>query len=168
MARLTKEERQEIIREFSGRHNGLFNPASFVLEVSKVGRKHPAYGWFTWDRDKAAFGYRIWQAREFAIGLRVRFTIDEIGRSGKITVREQEMPFAISSTENRREGGGYYIVDPESPEHMAEYCRQAEVALRTWLNRYGGAVSYAGGSPRVIERLLKLIGQAGDINNKAA
>ena len=160
MARLTKEERQEIIRDFAQAHGGLFNPASFVEEIRKVGRKHPAYGWFTWDRNKAAFEYQLWQAREFAVGLRIRFTVEEIGRSKRITIRERIMPFAISPVERRREDGGYYVADPENPEHMAEYCRQAATALRTWINRYGAAVSHAGGSPRVVERLLKMIEEA--------
>lgn len=167
MARLTKEERQEIIRGFAGRHHGLFNPATFVEEIRKVGRKHPAYSWFTWDRDKAAFEHQVWQAREFAIGLRIRFTVEDIGRKGKMVIRERVMPFAISAVESRRGGGGYYVVDPENPEHMAEHCRQAAVALRTWLNRYSAVVSYAGGSSRTVERLLALIEQASDTQKAA-
>ena len=164
MARMTKEERQNIIRDFAGRHNGFFNPAAFVEEIRNVGRKHPAYGWFTWDRNKAAFEYQVWQAREFAVGLRIRFTVEEIGRSKRITIRERIMPFAISPVERRRESVGYYVTDPENPEHMAEFCRQAATALRTWINRYGAAVSHAGGSPQVVERLLKLIEEAGTID----
>ena len=167
MARLTKEQRQDIVRDFAGRHHGLFTPSSFVAEVRKAGRKHPAYGWFTWDRNKAAFEHHVWQAREFAIGLRIRFTVEEIGRNRKIRVRERVLPFAISPVETRREGGGYYITDPDNPEHMAEHCRQAAVALRTWLNRYSAVIAYTGGSLRVIERVLKLIEEASDVEKAA-
>lgn len=169
MARLSKTERQGIIAEFASHHNGLFNPATFVDEVRATGKTHPAHGWFTWDRNTAAFEYQVWQAREFVVGLRVRFTIEEVGRSGKMRIRETEVPFAISPVETRREGGGYYVVDPKNPEHMAEHCRQAASALRTWLSRYDAAVSYAGGSLAGPEKTLRLLEAAtGGLSEKAA
>ena len=169
MARLNKSERQEIIRGFASHHGGLYNPATFVDEVRAVGKSHPAYGWFTWDRTKAAFEHQVWQAREFVVGLRVRFTIEEVGRSGKIRIVTREVPFAISPLEVRHAGGGYFVVDPDNPEHMEEHCRQAAVALTTWLSRYEAAITYAGGSLVGTQKTLRLLESAtGGLSDKAA
>lgn len=154
MARFTKQLRQDIIREFAVRHNGHYNAALFLEEVRATGAEHPAYEWFQWDDDRAAHEHRLWQAREFSAGLRVSFTIEEIGRNRAITVREVEMPMAISPVSGRGRGGGYFLSDPENPEHMAELCRQAATALSAWIRRYRAAVLHAGGSVVMIEKQL--------------
>lgn len=166
MARLTKDKRQEIIREFASRHNGTYMPALFVEEVRGT-PDHPAYGWFDWDPGKAAHEHWLWQAREFASGLMVKFSIETIGRNEAIRVREVEMPFALSPMEYRRSGGGYYLLDPDNPGHMAELCGQAATALSSWVNRYRGAVEHAGGSVAAIERQLKLLEAAAPVDEDA-
>jgi hypothetical protein len=157
MARFTKERRQEIIHAFAVRHNGHFNPMLFVQEVRATGAGHPAYEWFEWDKDKAAEQHLLWQAREFASGLRVSFTVETVGRSGAVSVREVEMPFALSPVEQRKLGGGYIVSDPSDPAHMAELCRQAVTDLERWLRRYGGALAHAGGSVNAVEKQLRLL-----------
>lgn len=155
MAKFTKALRQQIVRDFALRHGG-FNAALFVEEVRAAGPDHPAYEWFQWDDDKAASEYRIWQAREFARGIKVRASIEEISRTG-IRVREIEMPLIISPVDGRRDGGGYFLSDPNDPEHMAEFCRQAAADLERWLRRYSGAVAYAKGSTAAIERQVRAL-----------
>lgn len=155
----TKELRQQIIRDFAVRHNGNFNPALFLGEVERTGENHPAHGWFEWDNDEAARQHRVWQAREFAAGLRVKFSVEEVVR-GKVSVREVEMPFAISPIADRSKGGGYYVADNENPEHMGELCRQAATSLQGWLRRYQAALVHAGGSVVVIDRQLALLEKA--------
>lgn len=155
--KFTKELRQEIIREFAVRHNGHFNPALFVQEVRATGADHPAHEWFEWDTEKAAEQHLLWQAREFATGLRVSFTVETIGRNGAVSVREVEMPFALSPVDARRKGGGYLVSDPDDPAHMAELCRQAVTDLTRWLRRYEAALVHAGGSPPTIEKQLRLL-----------
>ena len=155
----TKELRQQIIREFAVRHNGTYNPALFLEEVAEAGEDHPAYEWFEWNKDEAARQHRIWQAREFANGLRVTFSVEEITR-GKITVREVSMPFALSPTDDRSKGGGYIVVDPDDPAHMQELCRQAVTDLERWLRRYEAALVSAGGSVSVMQRQLGLLQSA--------
>lgn len=145
MMRFTKELRQQIVEDFARRHNGVFNPTLFVEEVRATGADHPAHEWFEWDRDRAALAYQVEQAREFARGLRVTFTVEEIGRKSAVVVREERMPLVISPVAGRRDGGGYFLANPEDPEHMAEHCRQAATALRSWMERYGGALAHAGG-----------------------
>src|SRR3990167_6398855 len=152
----TKELRQQIIRDFAVRHNGNYNPALFLEEVEGQGEEHPAYEWFEWDSDEAARQHRIWQAREFATGLRVKFSIEEIKR-GVVLVREVEMPFALSPMNDRDKGGGYLIADQNDPVHMTELCRQAATDLERWLRRYEAALVYAGGSASISQRQLRLI-----------
>lgn len=157
MSKFTKERRQEIIREFAIRHNGHFNPALFVQEVRASGAGHPAYEWFEWDEDKAAQQHRLWQAREFANGLRVSFTVETIGRKGAVTVREVAMPFALSPVDQRKQGGGYVVSDPNDPAHMGELCRQAATDLQRWIRRYEAALLHSGGSLIVIAKQLRLL-----------
>lgn len=119
----TKQVRREIINDFAARHGGQYLPAAFLAEVKAKGEKHPAFGWFEWDTDKAILEYHLWQAREFANGIIVKFSVQEMHR-GRIHVREREMPFVLSPVASRNDGGGYYITDPNDPEHMLELCRQ--------------------------------------------
>jgi len=160
VTRFTKEQRQEIIRDFCLRRNADFDARLFEQEVREKGPEHPAYDWFEWDGDKAASEYRIWQARTFATGLRVSFKVEEIGRGGTVTVRSVEAPLLISPGADRKTGGGYHFTDPANPEHMAEFCRQAAVALSGWMRRYEGALLHAGGAAHTIERQVKLLEKA--------
>lgn len=150
----TKELRQEIIRDFAVRHNGNYNPALFAEEAADP--EHPAHEWFEWDDTTAAREHRVWQAREFAQGLRIKFSVQEIKR-GVVSVREVEMPFAISPVGDRDKGGGYFVSDPNDPSHMAELCRQAAADLGRWLRRYEAALAHAGGSIATVERQLRLL-----------
>lgn len=157
MTRFTKEQRQQIIRDFCLKRNSDFDARLFEQEVREQGAEHPAYEWFEWDGDKAATEYRIWQARQFATGLRVSFKVEEIGRGGAVTVRSVDAPFLLSPGEDRKAGGGYYLTDLSNPEHMTELCRQAAVDLNRWLRRYEAALRHVGGSVSVIQRQLKLL-----------
>lgn len=157
MARFTKELRQKIIQEFCLRRNADFDAKLFEQEVRETGPSHPAYEWFEWDADKAAAEYRIWQAREFAQGLKVSFSVEEVGRSGTMRVRQVNLPMLVSPVEGRSQGGGYFLTDPSNPEHMAELCRQAATDLARWLRRYEGALAHAGASVQVIEKQLRLL-----------
>lgn len=155
--RFTKEQRQEIVRDFAIRHNGQYNPKLFLDEVRTVGSEHPAHGWFEWDAERAAHEHQLWQAREFAQGLKVTFQIEEVGRKKAMRVVTAEMPMVMSPRETRRDGGGYVLVDPRSTDHMAEHCRQAAVALRTWLNRYNSALLHAGYPAGKMEEVAQLL-----------
>jgi hypothetical protein len=156
----TKELRQQIIEDFAKRHDGVYDPEVFVREVKKQGERHPAFSWFVWDDTKAASEHRLWQARVFAQGLVVRFKVEEIGRRGAIRIVESEMPFVLSPMEGRGEGGGYRIVDPHDPTHMAMLAGEGSVALRSWLRRYSAALRVAGIPVRVIEHAAEAMERA--------
>ena len=76
--RLSRADRQEIIREFAMRHNGVFNPRLFRDEVRERGPDHPAHPFFTWDEERAADRYQVEQAREFARGLKIKFSVQTV------------------------------------------------------------------------------------------
>lgn len=157
MVRFTKKLRQKIVDEFSTRHNGQYNPELFLREVQEKGPEHPAYGWFEWDSNKAAHEHNLWQARSFAKDLRIVFEVEQVGRSGTMTVVQQEMPTVLSPVAGRNGGGGYVLTDPDNPEHMAEHCRQAGTALRSWLKRYSAALMHVDGSIKPVERIAEAL-----------
>lgn len=150
----SKEERQKIVEDFVRRHNGQYDPSLFLKEVKEAGKDHPAYDWFEWNTKKAANEYNLWQARAFAKDLRVSFNVEEVGRSGAVTVRAVEAPMVISPTSRRSDGGGYVSFDPSNPEHMTEHCHQAASALRSWLRRYEAALVHAGCGVKTIEQVV--------------
>lgn len=160
MAGFTKALREKIVRDFCARRNSGFDAKLFEQEVRETGPSHPAYEWFEWDDDKAAAEYRVWQAREFVKDLRVVFTVEEIGRSKAIQVKEVSAPMLVSPLDGRGRGGGYFLTDPEDPAHMAELCRQAATDLDRWLRRYEAAVWHSGGALAAIERQLRLLEKA--------
>lgn len=156
MSRFTKALRQKIVQEFAVRHNGQYDAALFVAEVRDTGPTHPAYSWFEWDKAKAAAAYQIEQAREFARDLRVTFTVQVInGGKRSVKVRESAMPLVISPIEGRAKGGGYLLVDPDNPAYMAEHCRQAAMALKSWLGRYQSALDHVGETSEALAALVE-------------
>lgn len=158
--KFTKAIRQKIVREFAVRHNGHFNPALFLEEVRAKGPTHPAYDWFTWDRDAAAREHWLSQARAFASDLRVTFRVEEVVGPHSVRVRETPMPMVLSSLDNRSKGGGYMLVDPDDPEHIAEHCRQAAQAMNAWLNRYEAAIAHARVKRFTIESVVSKLEDA--------
>ena len=167
MAQFTKALRQQIVDEFTTRHNGCYNPALFLDEVQRVGPDHPAHEWFLWSDEEAARQHRLWQAREFTRDLRVKFTVEEIRPNRTMAVRQVEAPAMLSPVEGRSQGGGYFQTDLSKPEHMAELCRQAATALNLWLRRYEAALLHIGGSPTAVQDQIKALENAAG-GNKAA
>jgi hypothetical protein len=142
--RFTKDIRQKIVREFAVRHNGQYDASLFLREVREQGKTHPAYDWFEWDTNAAAQAYQLEQARAFARDLRVTFRIEEVVGPHSVRVRETPMPMVLSPLETRHKGGGYRLVDPDDPQHIAEHCRQAAKTLGEWAERYQAAIAHAG------------------------
>lgn len=151
----SKEERQRIVEDFARKHNGQYDPALFLKEVKEAGKDHAAYDWFEWNTKKAANEFNLWQARAFAKDLRIKFEVEEVGRSGAVTVKTVEAPMVISPTSGRSNGGGYVSFDPSNPAHQAEHCHQAAAALRSWLDRYQAALIHAGYGVRTIEQIAE-------------
>lgn len=159
MTGLTKAARQAILDDYLARHNGRFDAGEFLTEVRAGGEDHPAFGWFTWDDDRAAHEHRLWQARTFARDLRVTFNVETLER-GAVRIRTVEAPRLVSPLEGRQKGGGYVTVDPESPEAMRALCAEAAASLQSWLRRYGGALAWAGGSTDSLDEAVKVLAPA--------
>ncbi len=149
--RLSHEDRQQIVDDFCNDHGG-WNAEAFFTEVRDSKGQHPAYCWFTWDGDAAAFAYNVAEARHFVHGLIVRYEIEVVDQ-GAVIVTYVEGPMVFSPPSNRRWGGGYVKIDPEDKELMGEFCDEAATALNSWIRRYHLAVVHAGSPIKVVEKL---------------
>lgn len=155
--RFTKALRKQIVEDFASRHGGTFDAGEFLKEVRKAGSKHPAYDWFEWDDDKAANEYRLEQARAFASDLRVKFSVEQIGRNKTISIREVSAPLVMSPISGRSDGGGYLMFDPSDPEMQAELCKEAGNTLKAWAKRYAAALSFAGCDAKIIDSVVGML-----------
>lgn len=165
--RIAKELRQQIVTEFAERNGGVYDPAAFLAEVSSVGSDHPAWKWFQWDNELAAQEHRLWQAREFVQGLRVKFEVRVLER-GAIKVVTKEVPLVISPISGRRNGGGYVLTDPDDPVHMMELCRQAAHHLHQFVERYQSVLAFAHVPIEGLEQIVQQIGCASSVSQPEA
>ena len=155
--RLLRKQRAEIIKDFCQRHGGVYNPHSFVEEVRSTGPDHPAYDFFEWDDNKAASEHRTRQARMFVQGLKLVFQIEHQTPTGRIKIQERDVPLLLSPSSTRQDGMGYYMFDPDDPDHLEELRRQAVVDLKAWLVRYSVALDAAGLTALPLERILSVL-----------
>ena len=155
--KFTKELRESIIRDFCRRRNDGYDAILFEQEVRETGPSHPAYEWFEWNDTDAAREYRVWQAREFARGITVKFSVQEIVRSGTIHVTEVTAPLLLSPLDNRSKGGGYFLTDPNNPKHMEELRRQGALELRRWKERFALVLPHVGMPLSALDKILEKI-----------
>jgi hypothetical protein len=145
--------RQAIIDGYlseSGRN--LFVPSEFI-DWLQGQPEHEAFEWFYGKSDaETAREHRIWMARRMANGLRITAEVSTApGKGQVVSVSVREFPAYLSPVASRRDGGGYQPFDPNDAAAMAELRRQGAVAMRSWLNRYGGA--FAGENLRALEKI---------------
>ena len=81
---------------------------------------------------------------------------------------EQEMPLVLSPMSGRRQGGGYFLSDPNNPEHLAVLAGEGATALRAWLKRYSAALRVSGIPARVIEHAAEAMERASGEESEAA
>lgn len=149
----TKALRQQIIKDFAASHGGHYDPIAFVEEVKAAGSTHPAYQWFEWNQEAAAREHNIWQARMFAQGLKIVFTIEEIRHDAPVTITYRP-PQLISPMDTRHDNGGYVVLDLTDQAGMAELSRQAATALRSWLARYGVCLAGIGETGEIFDHVI--------------
>ena len=155
--RLLRKQRAEIVKDFCLRHGGAYNPQTFVEEVRSRGPDHPAYDLFTWDDTEAAHKQRTWEARMFVQGLKLVFEVEHQTPTGRIKIQERDVPLLLSPSSTRQDGMGYYMFDPDDPDHLEELRRQAVVDLRAWLVRYAVALDTAGLTAQPLERVISIL-----------
>ena len=158
----TRATRQAIVEDFARRHSGQFDAELFVQEVRRRGEAHPAFGWFDWDDSSAAHEHRLWQARTFVRDLVVKFSIEEISRTGSVRVIQTEMPLVISPLTGRVDGGGYIVSNPHDPEHMATFCKEAASALKSWIKRFEACLIHVGTNASHFSRVAELLDDDGE------
>lgn len=157
---LTQKQRQEIIAEYAARHDGVWDAHGFLDEVRNSNGSHPAYKWFTWDRDVAATRWQVEEARRFAQGLRVKFEVREVGRNAPLPIKSHEVPFLLSPLSKRQAGGGYFVTDLNRKDHVAELCAQAALSLRQFIRRYSAAIEHVGLSVEEYEKHADMLDKA--------
>jgi hypothetical protein len=167
MNRFTREVRQRIVEDHARRHGGVFDAAVFLEEVQVKGPAHLAFAWFEWADATAAHQHRLEQARDFVRDLKVVFRIEEISRSGTITV-SYSAPLVLSPMAERRGGGGYVIADFNDPRHMALLCEEGAATLRSWLRRYEVCLPHVSMPRKSVERLVEVLEEAGRRSEEAA
>jgi hypothetical protein len=163
--RLSKQEREAILRDYCARNGGRYDARAFASEVRATGKSHPAAGWFEWDFGKAAEEWWVEQARQFAQGIKIVYEVQSIdSKVGPVTV---EYPALISPLESRNSGGGYIAVDPDDPSHLNEMARQAAKDLESWLFRYRHTAERFGVKADQFEKAVRRL-RAGQSEVKAA
>lgn len=133
------KDRQKIIDGYlSSTGRNLFVAPEFVDWLEEQ-PEHEAYDWFFGSGDAvAARQHRIDMARRMASGLRIQ-THTDTTESKVVRITERVYPAYVSPVASRKLGGGYERFNPDNPQSMAELRRQGRVALRSWVERYGGA-----------------------------
>jgi hypothetical protein len=157
---ITRQQRAAIVRDFAAAHGGIYDAKAFVAHVAKTGPTHPAYAWFEWDDDEAAYQYRVWQARCFGNDLEIAFRIRTVDH-GEIEVVTKTGPLVHAPLDWRDSGGGYRLTDLTNPAHVVEMCAQGARALERIIERYGAVLALRGIDPdatalplaRIIDRL---------------
>ena len=131
--RFTREERLTITKAHMAKHNGVYQPVSFVEAANDP--EHPAHGWFTWDDSVAAYAHRLWQARVFPkVHLRrPPMKISDLTQK-EVRIEMQEMPAVVSPIGSRNGEGGYIATD--TPEGRAALLEEARLMLLQWLGRF--------------------------------
>ena len=152
--RYTKKLRQEIVAEFTRRHNGQFDAKLFFNEVRDAGPNHPAHSWFEWNVERGWVAHNVDLARAFVQDLKIAFAVTEITHTNISKLETVEMPLMHSPLADRRRGGGYVRTEPSS---VPELCRQGAAALRSWLGRYRDILVAVGGSDSTIEGVISIL-----------
>jgi hypothetical protein len=93
----------------------------------------------------------------FVQGLKLVFEVEHQTPTGRIKIQERDVPLLLSPSSTRQDGMGYYMFDPDDPDHLEELRRQAVVDLRAWLVRYAVALDTAGLTAQPLERVISIL-----------
>jgi hypothetical protein len=115
------------LKKIAAQHAGLLRPGD-VLAAAKSNH-HPLHKKFCWDDTKAAQEYRLWQARELIMSVRVVYEADE-----------HQIPYRmfVSLTSDRK-GSGYREVISvlRHDDRRAEMLQDAINELCYFKSKYG-------------------------------
>lgn len=114
------------LRKIAKKRGGLLRPDYIVAAAEDAAS--PLHGLFTWDDEKAANAYRLWQARE----LIATYWVVE-------SASNEPIRMLISLTSDRQAKQGYrFSADVmANPEQRAEWLTMALGELERWQKTYG-------------------------------
>jgi len=125
MAVKPNEEQQAELERIRQDHGGILNPKDVVAAASDP--SNPLHGCFTWDDRKAAYDFRLWEARQL---IRVSVTVP----------RQTQRPTRayVSLDQQRANGGGYRALAEvlEDDEAREQLLRQALRELKAIERKY--------------------------------
>jgi hypothetical protein len=93
---LVKQELLRIAKEHGGELR-----AEVVVDAAKS-KTSPLHDKFTWDDSEAAKEYRLWQARQLIVSVRVEYVGGEVQEIGQV--------FVSLTPDRVKEGGGYRVL----------------------------------------------------------
>lgn len=149
-----KADRQKIIDGYLAQTGRNLFVASEFIDWLAGQPDHECYDLFYSKTDEdAAREWRIQQARRFVSGLRIVVSSEQ-KKSNVVQITVAEYPAFVSAQSRRKAGGGYEPFNPDDNALLNELHAQGISALRSWLNRYGGAFRVVGHDISAIERLV--------------
>jgi hypothetical protein len=116
-------------------HEGLLRP----MDVVDYARNPNTvlHSKFEWDNTKAAEEYRLWQAREIIVQVKVQMVQG---------LKQQDYQVYVSLREDRQQdGGGYrYLVDVmKNPSRRAMFLAEALADFEVWKRKYSALTELA-------------------------
>lgn len=163
-------EKQRIIDDYlnsTGRN--MFIPAEFLGWL----REHPDHPchdvFFSQSDEAAALEHRKEMVRKWVSGLRLKVRVrePEKSRTKKIRVTEYTVPAMVSPVSLRRQGGGYYSMNMDDPDHVRELATQAAGSLESWLDRFGGVAELKGCDVAAVRQIVDLLRDRRDVDAAA-
>ena len=145
----TNEQRTQIFKDHVDQF-GKYDAKEFVDAAASS--QHPAHKWFTWDDSAAARQQRIWEARQFVRGIKIKRQkeiIVKIGSDKKITVRND--PLTVSPISDT----GYILRD--TPEGQTAAKERAFASLTSWYKSYLSCLTDK--DRKTAEQLLRSLGK---------
>lgn len=118
---------EQELKKIAAKRGGLLKPAD-VVDAAKS-KQHPLHKKFCWDDTKAAQEYRLWQARELIMSVRVVYEADE-----------KQIPYRmfVSLTSDRKNSGYREVVSVlRHDDRRAEMLQDAMNELRLAKAKYG-------------------------------
>jgi hypothetical protein len=141
--KFTKEERQAIYEDHLKKHDGHYDPATFVDEAEDP--NHPAHDALEWDDTIAGRAYRIEQARRFVSDLKVKWVDVTVDSRLKTMPTPKYSPMAFSPmTETGARIESYVTLDLNDETRQKQFVFEARKRLNEYLKRYEMALEIVG------------------------
>lgn len=124
-------KRIDVVKELkiiADKHRGILR-AEDVVEAAKP-KTHPLHHKFVWDDTKAAYEYRLWQARQL-----IRVSVEYLERPGG---NQQIKAFVSLTPDRENDGGGYrhLIKVLSSADYRVQLLEDALAEMEVFKKKY--------------------------------